>query len=116
MGFLLPVVREELDNDRVALTLIETEGLWKRRQPLWPAPFDPELSRRWLNGFFGDPHRELELFATFVGGEPDRFDEIRMLIRYTDEDDWTGLTRWFTWRRTPGAGDRWRCDPPEGNF
>ena len=111
---LPPHVRVSLTDAQLNAVLSRTEALWKRPRSSFPVPFDSALAGAWLGAFFDNPGHGLELLRTFVEIREARFTEIQMLVRYTDEEDGTGLTRWFVWRRLPERPGELRWDDEEG--
>lgn len=108
MSSLLPEARETFEAARVRRLMKETESLWNHPSPFGSHEFDRTLARDILDFFFGDPARELELDRTFVAHDEGRVVEIRLLVQYTDEDDGTGVTRWFVYAPDETQPDYWK--------
>ncbi len=113
MSVTLPGVHESFEAAQVQHLMKETEHLWNHPSNYGFHRFDRTLARNILDFFFADPCLELDLNGTFVGRVEGRIAEIRLLVQYTDEDDGTGVTRWFVYapnEKRPGFWKRIESD------
>lgn len=97
----------------VNAALRRTETLWKRTG-LGFRPNDPPQAKYVLDTFFTESHSGLELLDFVVESADERFSEIQMRVRYTDDEDGTGMTRWFVWRRDDEDPSAWAFQEDEG--
>ena len=111
---LPPPPNETMTEAAVASILDRTEGLWKEGPRSSGKTFDPGLEAILLEGFFEHPSSEIHLLRIYVEIADDRYSEVQLLVEYRDEDDGTGMTRWFLWYPSPDAPGEWWWDQDLG--
>lgn len=114
MTFRLPPAPESLLAEAVVLAALgRAEALWKRPGFRFE-PYDAPQAKCVLDTFFTESHDGLELLDFVVESADERFSEIQMRVRYTDDEDGTGMTRWFVWRRADDDPGAWAFQEDEG--
>lgn len=114
MMFQLPPAPEScLAEAVVSAVLGRTEAMWKRAG-FGLRPYDPPQAKYVLDTFFTESHSGLELLDFVVESAEERFSAIQMCVRYTDDEDGAGMTRWFVWRRADEDPSAWAFQEDEG--
>lgn len=112
--FQLPPAPEScLAGDVVGAALRRTEAMWKAAG-FGLRPYDPPQAKYVLDTFFTESHGGLELLDFVVESAEEPFSAIRMRVRYTDDEDGTGMTRWFVWRKADEDSSAWAFQEDEG--
>lgn len=110
---LPPAPESRLAGDVVGAALRRTEAMWKAAG-FGLRPYDPPQAKYVLDTFFTESHGGLELLDFVVESAEEPFSAIRMRVRYTDDEDGTGMTRWFVWRKADEDSSAWAFQKDEG--
>ena len=110
---LPPAPESRLAGAVVNAALRRAKTLWKRAG-LGVRPYGATQAKYVLDTFFTESHSGLELLDFVVESTDEPFSAIQMRVRYTDDEDGTGMTRWFVWRRADEDPGAWAFQEDEG--